>query len=93
MRASVGKGQDVAPLHQVGHVGTDEALVARQNGQRDGAAVQLYLQVSGNLAYLDGIRLMLVLNPVRGADDGADADCRGETRHSNTGGHVRRAVV
>lgn len=89
MRAPVRKGQDVARLHTIGQVGTDESLVAWQDREGDGTAVQFGLQVPGSLAYLGGVRLMLVLDPVGRADDGTDAGRHSETRHRNAGGHIR----
>jgi len=93
VRAPVGEGQDVALLHPVGQIGTDEGFVAAQNGQRDGPTVQLCLEVPDSLAYLGWVCLVLVLDPVRRADDGTDAGRRRKTGHRYAGGHVRRAVV
>src|SRR5450756_1034599 len=93
MCALLRKGQDITLLHPVRQVGADEGLVARQDTKGNSAAAQLSLQVPGGLAYLGGVRLVLVLDPVWRADHGADAGYCGEARHRNAGRHVRRAVI
>ena len=93
MCAPVGEGQDVAMLHPVGQVGADQHLVAWQDREGNGPTVQLGLQVPGSPTHDGGVRLVLVLDPMRRADDTTDAGCDSETCHGDADGHVRRTVV